>query len=34
MSFITDRDLEYMQMALDQARLAPALGEVPMPPSS
>ena len=30
MSFITDRDLEYMQMALDQARLAPALGEVPI----
>lgn len=30
MSFITDRDLEFMQMALDQARLAPALGEVPI----
>jgi tRNA(adenine34) deaminase len=30
MSFITDRDIEFMQMALDQARLAPALGEVPI----
>lgn len=30
MSFITERDLEFMQMALDQARLAPALGEVPI----
>jgi tRNA(adenine34) deaminase len=30
MSFISDRDLEFMQMALDQARLAPALGEVPI----
>jgi tRNA(adenine34) deaminase len=30
MSFISDRDLEYMQMALDQARLAPAFGEVPI----
>lgn len=25
-----DKDLEYMQMALEQARLAPALGEVPI----
>ncbi len=30
MTFITDRDIEFMQMALDQARLAPALGEVPI----
>jgi len=30
MSFISDRDVEFMQMALDQARLAPALGEVPI----
>jgi tRNA(adenine34) deaminase len=30
MSFITEKDLEFMQMALDQARLAPALGEVPI----
>lgn len=30
MSFISDRDLEFMQMALTQARLAPALGEVPI----
>jgi tRNA(adenine34) deaminase len=30
MSFVTDKDLEYMQMALEQARLAPALGEVPI----
>jgi tRNA(adenine34) deaminase len=30
MSFISDRDLEFMQMALSQARLAPALGEVPI----
>jgi tRNA(adenine34) deaminase len=30
MSFISDRDMEFMQMALDQARLAPALGEVPI----
>ncbi|MDE3035541.1 MAG: tRNA adenosine(34) deaminase TadA [Nitrospirota bacterium] len=30
MSFIADKDLEYMQMALDRAKLAPALGEVPI----
>ena len=30
MSFIADKDLEYMQLALEQARLAPALGEVPI----
>lgn len=30
MSFITDKDLEYMQLALEQARLAPARGEVPI----
>lgn len=30
MTFITDRDIEFMQMALDTARLAPALGEVPI----
>ena len=30
MTFITDRDIEFMRMALDQARLAPALGEVPI----
>jgi len=30
MGFVTDKDLEYMQMALEQARLAPALGEVPI----
>ena len=30
MSFVSDKDLEYMQMALEQARLAPALGEVPI----
>lgn len=30
MSFITDRDVAYMQIALDQARLAPAVGEVPI----
>ncbi len=30
MSFITDKDLEFMQMALEQARLAPARGEVPI----
>jgi tRNA(adenine34) deaminase len=29
-TFITDRDIEFMQMALDTARLAPALGEVPI----
>lgn len=30
MSFITDKDLEFMQMALEQARLGPARGEVPI----
>ncbi|MBM4123750.1 MAG: nucleoside deaminase [Nitrospira sp.] len=30
MTFIDDKDLEYMQMALETARLAPALGEVPI----
>jgi tRNA(adenine34) deaminase len=30
MSFVTAKDLEFMQMALEQARLAPALGEVPI----
>jgi len=30
MSFITAKDLEFMQLALDKARLAPALGEVPI----
>jgi len=30
MSFLTDKDREYMQMALEKARLAPALGEVPI----
>ncbi|MBM4134397.1 MAG: nucleoside deaminase [Nitrospira sp.] len=30
MSFIGDKDLEYMQLALEQARRAPALGEVPI----
>ena len=30
MTFIRDKDQEYMQMALDRARLAPALGEVPV----
>lgn len=30
MRFIADKDLEYMQLALGQARLAPALGEVPI----
>jgi tRNA(adenine34) deaminase len=30
MTFITDRDIEFMQIALDKARLAPALGEVPI----
>ncbi len=30
MSFITDKDLEYMQLALEKAKLAPALGEVPI----
>ena len=30
MSFFTDTDREYMQLALETARLAPALGEVPI----
>jgi tRNA(adenine34) deaminase len=30
MTFITDRDIEFMQLALDKARLAPAIGEVPI----
>jgi tRNA(adenine34) deaminase len=30
MSFLTERDREYMQMALERARLAPVLGEVPI----
>ncbi len=30
MSFISEKDLEYMQLALEQAKLAPALGEVPI----
>jgi tRNA(adenine34) deaminase len=30
MSFVSDKDLQYMEMALEQARLAPALGEVPI----
>jgi tRNA(adenine34) deaminase len=30
MSFVADNDLEYMQLALERARLAPALGEVPI----
>lgn len=30
MSFMADNDLEYMQLALERARLAPALGEVPI----
>ena len=30
MAFITDKDLEYMQLALEHARLAPARGEVPI----
>jgi tRNA(adenine34) deaminase len=30
MSFVSNKDLEYMQLALEQARLAPALGEVPI----
>lgn len=30
MSFIGDKDLEYMQLALEQAKRAPALGEVPI----
>ena len=30
MSFLLEKDLEYMQLALEQARLAPARGEVPI----
>ncbi|TLY41356.1 MAG: nucleoside deaminase [Nitrospirae bacterium] len=30
MTFIADKDLEYMRLALEQAGLAPALGEVPI----
>lgn len=30
MSFLTEKDREYMLMALERARLAPALGEVPI----
>lgn len=30
MTFITDRDIEFMRLALDKARLAPAIGEVPI----
>ncbi len=30
MDFVTDKDVEYMQLALEQARLAPARGEVPI----
>ncbi len=30
MTFMMDKDREYMRMALEQARLAPALGEVPV----
>ncbi len=30
MPFMADNDLEYMQLALERARLAPALGEVPI----
>jgi len=30
MTFMADNDLEYMQLALERARLAPALGEVPI----
>lgn len=30
MSFLTEKDHDYMQMALDKARLAPAVGEVPI----
>ncbi len=30
MDFVNDRDMEYMQMALEQARLAPTRGEVPI----
>lgn len=30
MSFMADKDREYMQLALERAKLAPALGEVPI----
>ena len=30
MSFMIDKDIEYMRLALETARLAPALGEVPI----
>ncbi len=30
MTFMADKDIEYMQAALERARLAPALGEVPI----
>jgi tRNA(adenine34) deaminase len=30
MSFVSEKDLEYMHLALERARLAPALGEVPI----
>ena len=30
MSFLTENDLTYMQMALEEAKLAPARGEVPI----
>ena len=30
MSFFSDKDREYMQIAIDTARLAPAMGEVPI----
>jgi tRNA(adenine34) deaminase len=30
MTLISDRDIDFMQMALDRARLAPPLGEVPI----
>lgn len=30
MSFLLEKDLEYMQLALEQARLAPTRGEVPI----
>lgn len=30
MSFFTDKDHTYMQLAIDTARLAPAMGEVPI----
>jgi tRNA(adenine34) deaminase len=30
MTFLTDRDIEFMRLALEKAKLAPALGEVPI----